>query len=300
MSAIIKSQNLTKLFGKVAAVNNLNLEVKEGEVFGYLGPNGAGKSTTIKLLLNFINPNSGSASVFNLNPSNDIVEIMQNTGYLPGEIHLYESLTGKDHLKYQASLRDNVDWKYVESLAERLDSDLTKPIKSLSHGNKQKIAIIGAFMHKPKLLVLDEPTTGLDPLIQREFYNLVSEVNKAGSTLFVSSHILPEIERICHRVGILRKGELIVTEEIDTLKAKALRPLDVFFANELPKESFKNIEGIKNIVIEGKILHCDIIGSLDKFIKELGKYEVVNLITREPDLEQIFLTYYTGKNKDGS
>lgn len=300
MATVIKTQNLTKLFGRIEAVKNLNLEVKEGEVFGYLGPNGAGKSTTIKLLLNFINPNSGSASVFNLNPHTDIVEIMRNTGYLPGEVHLYENLTGKEHLKFQASLRNNVDWKYVLELAERLDCDLSKKIKSLSHGNKQKVAIIGAFMHKPKLLVLDEPTTGLDPLIQREFYNLVAEVNKAGSTLFVSSHILPEVERICHRVGILRKGELIVTEEIETLKAKALRPLDVYFAKELPKDSFKNMDGIKNIVIEGKILHCDIIGSLDKFIKALGKYEVVNLITREPDLEQIFLTYYTGKNKDGT
>lgn len=292
----IKTENLTKLFGKKAAVENLNLEVKEGEVFGYLGPNGAGKSTTIKLLLNFISPTSGFSRILDLDPQKQIVEIMNQTGYLPGEIHLYEGLTGRDHLRYQASLRENVNWKYVESLAERFKSDLSKPIKSLSHGNKQKIALIGAFMSKPKLLILDEPTTGLDPLIQREFYDLVSEVNQTGTTLFISSHIMPEVERICHRVGILREGKLIVTEDIETLKSKALRPLEVHFANDVPKASFTSVEGVKNISIDKNILHCEIVGSLDKFIKELSKYEIVNIITHETDLEKIFLNYYSNKN----
>ena len=296
MSAIIKTQNLTKVFGKTVAVENLNLEVNEGEVFGYLGPNGAGKSTTIKLLLNFINPTSGAVSVFGKNPQTQSIGILKDIGYIPGEIHLYENLSGKEHLKFQAGLRDNVDWKYVESLAERLRINLKLKIKTLSHGNKQKIAIIGAFMHKPKLLILDEPTTGLDPLIQREFYSLVSEVNQAGSTLFISSHILPEVERVCHRVGILREGRLIETEEIETLKNKAIRPLEVHFAKTVSKENFTNIEGVKNISIENKILHCEIVGSLDKFIKELSKYEVVNIETREADLEQIFLNYYSNKN----
>lgn len=293
MGKMIKTEGLTKAFGKKTAVENLNLEVKEGEVFGYLGPNGAGKSTTIKLLLNFINPTSGSARVLDQDPHTDIVDIMENTGYLPGEIHMYENLTGHEHLKYQASLRNNVDWNYVKKLAERFNADLSKKIKALSHGNKQKIAIIGAFMHKPKLLILDEPTTGLDPLVQREFYDLVSEVNQAGSTLFISSHILPEIERMCHRVGILREGKLIVTEDISTLKEKALRLLEVHFASPVNKSKFENIEGIQNITLEKDILHCSVAGSLDPLIKAISKYEVTNLITHEADLEQIFLNYYS-------
>ncbi len=296
MANIIKTSKLSKTFGKKTVLSDLSLEVKEGEVFGYLGPNGAGKSTTIKLLLNFINPTQGLIKVLNLDPQKNIVDIMKNTGYLSGEIHLYENLTGQEHLKYQAGLRKNVDWTYVKTLAERFQSDLSKPIRTLSHGNKQKIALIAAFMSKPRLIILDEPTTGLDPLVQREFYSLVSEVNKSGSTLFISSHILPEVERVCHRVAILREGKLIVTEDIDSLKSKAVRPLEIHFAKSIQKGSFANIEGIKNILIDKEILRCDIVGSLDKFIKELAKYEVLNIITREPDLEQIFLNYYSEKS----
>lgn len=296
MPAIIKSLNLTKLFGKVAAVNNLNLEVKEGEVFGYLGPNGAGKSTTIKLILNFINPTSGSISVFGKNPQIDSIEILKNIGYIPGEIHLYENLTGKEHLKFQASLRKNVDWKYVESLAERLQINLKLRIKTLSHGNKQKIAIIGAFMHKPKLLILDEPTTGLDPLIQREFYDLVAEVNKQGSTFFISSHILPEVERSCHRVGILKAGNLIVTEDIEVLKKRAVRSLEIHFANIADAQKIKEVKCVKNFQTNKNIVLCQVEGSLDDLIKEIAKYEVTNIITQEADLEQVFLNYYKKDN----
>ncbi|HSX58551.1 MAG TPA: ABC transporter ATP-binding protein [Candidatus Saccharimonadales bacterium] len=292
--SVIKTENLTKYYGKNLGVESLNLEIKEGEVFGYLGLNGAGKTTTIRLFLNFINPSSGNVSIFGLDPTKESHKLNDFIGYLPGEVHLYERLSGRDHLKYQASLRNKVDWSYVETLADRFNANLHKPIRSLSHGNKQKIALIAAFMVKPKLLILDEPTTGLDPLIQREFYNLVAEVNKEGTTVFISSHILPEVERICHRVGIIRSGNLVVTEDIENLKKKAIRPIEVHFTKAPKVEIFQKIPGINNPVLHDNILRANIKGTMDPLIKELAKYEVENLITAEPDLEQIFLNYYSG------
>lgn len=294
---VIQTKKLTKYYGKQLGITGLDLTVSQGEVFGYLGPNGAGKSTTIKLLLNFINPTEGSMRVFGKDPQTQSTSILGDIGYIPGEIHMYDSLSGKNHLKFQASLQDGVDWKYVEKLASRLQVDLAKPIKSLSHGNKQKIAIIAAFMHKPKLLILDEPTTGLDPLIQREFYDLVSEVNQSGSTFFISSHVLPEIERMCHRVGILKEGRLMVTEEIETLKKRAVRSLEIQFAKEAIAEHFAGIKSIRDLQIKGNTAHCKVEGSLDQLIKQISKYEVINLVTQEADLEQVFLNYYKkGKN----
>ena len=291
-TVVIETKKLTKYYGKQVGVMDLDLAVHEGEVFGYLGPNGAGKSTTIKLLLNFINPTSGSTAVFGKDPQKQSTGILGDIGYIPGEIHMYDTLSGRDHLKFQASLQGGVDWKYVKKLAFRLQVDLNKPIRSLSHGNKQKIAIIAAFMHEPKLLILDEPTTGLDPLIQREFYDLVSEVNQAGSTFFISSHVLPEVERMCHRVGILKEGRLIVTEEIDTLKKRAVRSLEIQFAREVKTADLQGIKGVRELQVEGNIAHCRVEGSLDQLIKKISKYEVLNLITQEADLEQVFLDYY--------
>ncbi|MDP2720453.1 MAG: ABC transporter ATP-binding protein [bacterium] len=291
-SSVIETSKLTKYYGKQVGVMDLDLAVHEGEVFGYLGPNGAGKSTTIKLLLNFINPTGGSMTVFGKDPQKQSTSILGDIGYIPGEIHMYDTLSGKDHLKFQASLQSGVDWKYVKKLATRLQVDLNKPIRSLSHGNKQKIAIIAAFMHEPKLLILDEPTTGLDPLIQREFYDLVSEVNQAGSTFFISSHVLPEIERMCHRVGILKEGRLMVTEEIETLKKRAVRSLEIQFTKEVKASDLQGIKGIRELQVEENIAHCKVEGSLDPLIKKISKYEVLNLITQEADLEQVFLDYY--------
>ncbi len=293
-NTIIKTSKLTKFYGKNRGIEDLDLSVNEGEIFGFLGPNGAGKSTTIKLLLNFIKPTSGTASVFGLDPLTNIVEINKNIGYLPGEVHMYEQLSGAEQLKFQAELHKNVDWSYVEELGKRLQANFKKPIKSLSHGNKQKIALIGALLNKPKLLILDEPTTGLDPLIQQEFYKILDEVNKIGTTIFISSHILPEVERICDRVAIIRESKLVITEEINTLKSKATRPVEVFFATTPKKEDFEKIAQVTELSIEGKTLRCVIQGSYDEFIKAVAKYNVVNLITHEPSLEKIFLGFYKG------
>ena len=293
---VIETSKLTKYYGKQVGVIDLDLTVNEGEVFGYLGPNGAGKSTTIKLLLNFINPTSGSMAVFGKDPQKQSTGILGDIGYIPGEIPPNPCILCNEHLKFQASLQGGVDWKYVKKLASRLQVDLAKPIKSLSHGNKQKIAIIAAFMHEPKLLVLDEPTTGLDPLIQQEFYDLVSEVNQAGSTFFISSHVLPEIERMCHRVGILKEGRLMVTEEIETLKKRAVRSLEIQFAKEVKPKDLEGIRGIRDLQIKENIAQCKVEGSLDQLIKKISEYEVLNLITQEADLEQVFLDYYKKDN----
>lgn len=292
---IIKTENLTKFYGKNKGIEDLSLEVLSGEIFGFLGPNGAGKSTTIKILLNFIKPTSGSASIFGFNPLTEIVKINREIGYLPGEVHMYEQLSGEAHLKFQAELRDNVKWNFVEELGKRLQANFKKPIKALSHGNKQKIALIGALMHRPKLLILDEPTTGLDPLIQQEFYKIIDEANDAGTTIFVSSHILPEVERICDRVAIIRDGKLVITEEIESLKKRAERPIEVYFKTRPKKEDFEKIAGVTQLIIEGNKVSCTIKGSYDTFIKTIAKYEVINVITQEPNLEKIFLGYYSGE-----
>ncbi|MEX0616373.1 MAG: ABC transporter ATP-binding protein [Candidatus Woykebacteria bacterium] len=293
----IKVKGLTKSYGKQRGVVDLNFSVIQGEVFGYLGPNGAGKTTTIRVLLDFMRPSQGQTEIFGLDSHKNSVEIKRLVGYLPGDLSLYENLTGTEILKFLAKFRDGVDWKYVEKLRSRLKVDLHQKIKKMSHGNKQKIGLIQAFMHKPKLVILDEPTSGLDPLIQHEFYHLVSETKGMGTTFFISSHNLPEVEKICDRVGIIREGELAIVERVETLREKALRPLEVHFSKAPKLEEFSKIEGVQDVRVEGNLLRCTVVGTLDSFVKEIAKYEVVNIISQEPNLEELFLTYYVDKEK---
>jgi len=289
---VIHIAGLTKFYGKQRGIVEVSLDVRPGEVFGYLGPNGAGKTTTIRTLLDFIRPTCGRAAIFGLDTRRHSRGIRQHTGYLPGELTLYGNLTGAELLQYLASLRSGVDWRYVEELAERLQCDLSRPIRSLSHGNRQKIGLIQAFMHKPELLILDEPTTGLDPLIQQEFYRLIAEVRAAGRTVFLSSHILPEVERVCDRVGIIREGRLVAVETVEALKARALRRLEIHFAAPVPKEAFAGATGVRDLVVEGNVLRCAVAGSLDALIKTAARFEVLNVISHEPTLEEVFLAYY--------
>ncbi|MFN3699217.1 MAG: ABC transporter ATP-binding protein, partial [Dictyoglomus sp.] len=265
-NAIIKTENLTKYYGKHRGVINLNFEVHEGEIFGYLGPNGAGKTTTIRLLLDLIKPTKGKAEIFGKDVRKSI-EIRRKIGYLPGELSLYEDLTGKEFLIYMGNLRGNIDIKFVEELSQRFDCDLSRPIKTLSHGNKQKIGLIQAFIHKPSLYILDEPTLGLDPIIQREFYKLLFELKKQGYTFFLSSHILPEVERVCDRVGIIKDGKMVAVEKIEDLKAKALRSIEIHFAKEVPIDSFSNLPGIKELRKENNVIRFTVVGSIDAVTK---------------------------------
>lgn len=291
---VLKTSHLTKYYGKQCGVEDINLEVRRGEVFGYLGPNGAGKTTTIRTLLDFIRPTRGTATIFGFDSRADSVETRHRIGYLPGELSMYGNLTGDELLRYVASLRGGVDWNYAIELAKRMDCDLTRRLKALSHGNRQKIGLIQAFMHKPQLIILDEPTIGLDPLMQQEFYRLINEARTDGRTIFLSSHILPEVERVCDRVGIIRGGRLAAVETIETLKSRALRRLEIHFARAVPQEGFTSIPGVRDVVVHDSMLNCTVVGSLDALIKTAARFEVVNIVSHEPSLEEVFLTYYGG------
>lgn len=296
---IIHTSDLTKFYGTRRGIEKVNLDVRRGEVFGYLGPNGAGKTTTIRTLLDFIRPTGGTASIFGLNSRDKSVAIHRRIGYLQGDLQLYGNLTGEDLLRYLGHLRGGLDRQYVEELATRFECELSRRIKSLSHGNKQKLGLLQAFMHKPELLILDEPTNGLDPLMQHEFYRLIEETKAEGRTVFLSSHILPEVERVCDRAGIIRQGKLVTVEAIEAMKEHALRRLEIHFAAAVPKEKLFGIPGVRDIVVQDKLLTCSVAGSLDSLIKAAAQFEVLNIISHEATLEEIFMTFYDeGKNNN--
>ena len=292
MSAAIETDDLTKLYGDHRAISNITLEVREGEVFGYLGPNGAGKTTTIRTLLDFIRPTSGGASIFGLDTRSNSREIKRRVAYLPGDIMLYEKLTGLEALTYTANLRGGVDWRFVAELAERLECDLTRKIRTLSRGNKQKVGLVNAFMNKPELIIMDEPSSGLDPLMQREFYRLIDEVKADGRTVFISSHIMPVVERVCDRVGIIRRGELVTVEDVSALRERALHQLEFHFSSSVPLEAFAGLPGVRDVKVDEGVLSCTTVGSPDALIKAVARYEVVKLVSHESHLEDVFLSYY--------
>lgn len=289
---IIQTEALTKYYGKSRGIIDVDLGVEQGEVFGFLGPNGAGKSTTIRLLMDYIRPSSGRATVFGLDAHRDAQAIHARTGILPGDLALYPQLTGEDILRHLAALRGGVDWTFVRQLAERLDADLSRQVKAYSSGNRQKIGLIQAFMHRPELLVLDEPTGGLDPLVQQEFYALVREAIRLGQTVFLSSHNLPEVERVCDRVAIIREGKLVAVEQVAALKAKALRQIEIVFEGPAPVQVFENLPGVRDVSAANSHLRCTIAGTIDAVVKKAAEYTVVNMISQDPNLEDIFLAFY--------
>jgi ABC-2 type transport system ATP-binding protein len=288
---IIRTEDLTKYYGKVRALEGLDLSVQQGEVFGYLGPNGAGKTTTIRLLLDLIRPNRGRVFLFGQEVRGHAAELKRRIGNLPGELSLWGDLTGRELLGFLAHLRNGTDWAYVDRLAQRLDLDLSRKVEDYSHGNKQKVGLVQALMNRPELLILDEPTLGLDPLIQQEFYALMDEIKAEGTTVFVSSHILPEVERICDRVAIIRQGDLIAVEEVAALKRKSLRRMEVTFAQPVPLDAL-DLPGVLNVSHQGDSISCYVQHNLDGVIKRLAAFTVTDLQYADVDLEQIFLTYY--------
>ncbi|MGA9161633.1 MAG: ABC transporter ATP-binding protein [Actinomycetota bacterium] len=292
MSDAIAVEGLTKSYGRTRGVIELTFTVAPGEVFGYLGPNGAGKTTTIRTLLDFIRPTAGSATVLGLDSRRDSIEIHRRTGYLPGEFTLYENLLAGEYLEHLAALRDGVDQAYLRTLAERFDLDLGMRIRSLSHGNRQKVGLLQAFMHRPELLVLDEPTQGLDPLMQQEFYELIGEASREGRTVFLSSHVMPEVERVCDRVAIIRRGRLVAVEDIGDLRAKELRRLEIHFAGPVPAIAFDSLDGVHRAEAEGDRVRVTVAGPLDAVIKAAAGYEVIDLVSHEQSLEDIFLAFY--------
>ncbi len=290
--SVIHTEGLTKFYGKHRGVLDIDLEERRGEVFGYLGPNGAGKTTTIRVLLNFIRPTRGRATIFGLDIRQHGLEARRRIGYLPGELSLYHNLKGEEQLQYLGHLRGGVEWVEVQKLAARLECDLTQRIRAMSHGNRQKLGLIQAFMNRPDLLILDEPTIGLDPLMQQEFYRLIAEAKGEGRTVFLSSHIMPEVERICDRVAIIRQGNLVAVEDVSTLKARAVRRLEIHFAAPIADDSFSEIEGVRDVRVDDTVLSCTVVGDLDALVKAAARAKVINVISHEPNLEEIFLTYY--------
>ncbi|MGA8851580.1 MAG: ABC transporter ATP-binding protein [Aeromicrobium sp.] len=293
----IETHDLTKNFGDFTAVEDLDLTVDEGEVFGFLGPNGAGKSTTIRTLLDQIRPTSGSARVLGMDSRADSLAIRSEIGYVPGDLALYKNLTGAQTLKYFARLRGGVDQTFVDGLAERLQADLSKKISEYSTGNRQKIGLIQAFMHKPRLLILDEPNAGLDPLIQQEFITMLREVRDDGRTVFLSSHTLSEVEQVATRVAIIRHGKLAAVERIDDLKAKAIRRLDLQFAAAVPADLFDAVPGVREADISEDQAAVAFDGPINPILHAAMAHELVDLHTRDADLEEIFLAYYRDTEK---
>jgi ABC-2 type transport system ATP-binding protein len=299
-TAAIETHRLTKYYGKARGVIDLDMRVEVGEIYGFLGPNGAGKTTTIRTLLDFIRPSSGSATIFGMDVHRQSVEIKKQLGNLPGELALYPNLTGWQVLEYSANLRGGVDQREVARLAERLDADLSRPMKAYSHGNKQKIGLIQAMMHKPGLLIFDEPTTGLDPLVQQSLYEIIEEVKQEGRTVFFSSHVLPEVERLCDRVAIIREGRLVAVETVAGLKEKAVRELEVVFERPVSPSEFAGVPGVAEVTARGgsgSVLGFKVKGSMDALVKAVAQHTVINIVAHEQSLEVIFLGYY--KTQEG-
>jgi len=286
----IRTEALVKRYGHggATALKGLDLTVAPGEVFGFLGPNGAGKTTTIRILLDLIRPTSGSVRVLGVEPRSSH-ELRAKIGYLAGDFVANGRQTGRELLTYLAGLRGGVPAERIERLASDWDLDLTKRIGSLSKGNRQKIGVLQAFMHRPPLLILDEPTSGLDPFLQQQFVSLVQEAARNGQTVFMSSHVMSEVQQTCDRVGIIRAGSLVAVEHIDELRERALRKIEVRFDSDAPA---LDVPGVSDVVIDGKVLRCKLSGDADALVKALARHHVVDLISEEPELEEIFFTYY--------
>lgn len=290
--SVIATEALTKSYGKRRGIVDLSFEVEPGEVFGFLGPNGAGKTTTIRTLLDLLRPTAGRATVFGLDTRSGRDEIHRRIGYVAGEAALWQNLTAREHLELLGNLRGGVDPAYAHGLAERLQCDLGLRVKSLSHGNRQKVALLQAFMHRPDLVILDEPTQGLDPLVQQEFYKLLAEVRDEGRTVFMSSHVLPEVERTCDRVAIVRDGRLVAVEDVGDLQAKATRTVVLHFAQPVPEDAFAGLDGVRDVEVTGQIVRCTIAGSADALVKAAARFEVLTIETHQPTLEEVFLSFY--------
>ena len=298
MSATIETEKLTKTYGKNRGIRDVDLTVDEGEVFGFLGPNGAGKTTTIRTLLGFLRPSGGRAWVFGMDIRKKSVEIRERVGNLPGEFALEDRMTGEEFLRYFARLRGVSDLGHAWELAERLEADLHRPMRRLSRGNKQKIGLIQAMFHKPPLLVLDEPTGGLDPLVQEEFLEIVDEVRAEGRTVFLSSHVLSEVERVCDRVGIIRDGTLVDVEPTDQLINKAFRHVSLTFDKPVDPQPFAALPGVQDLSAEGTRLSFTLYDNLDEMIKLAARNRLVNMEYERPSLEEVFLTFY-GQGENG-
>lgn len=294
---VIETEGLTKHYGKTVGVEDLSLQIKKGEIFGFLGPNGAGKTTTLRLLMGLLFPTRGRASVLGLDCWKDSVKLKRQIGYIPGDVHLYEKMTGKALIDYIDRFQPGKP-ALRESLIERLDFDVRPKIKHYSKGNKQKLAVIVALMHNQDLLVLDEPTSGLDPFVQQEVYKILREFKEEGKTIFVSSHILPEVEKVCDRVGILKEGHLVATEKVEDLKYKKIRQAELTFDEDVDPKEF-DLPGVAEIKqLNSRHLRLTIKGGIDSLIKKAAQHKVVDFTFAHASLEDVFMEYYTKEKEE--
>jgi ABC-2 type transport system ATP-binding protein len=294
---VICTRALTKRFGATAALVDLDLEVRAGEVVGFLGPNGAGKTTTIRLLLGLLVPSSGGAQLFGLDSRRDAVAIHRRLAYVPGEASLWPSLTGEETLLFLARLRGGVDVSYRDELIERFNLDPSKKVRAYSKGNRQKLSLIAGLMTRAELLILDEPTAGLDPLMEVAFRECAREAAERGQTIFLSSHILSEVESLCDRIGILRAGRLVDMGTMEQLRHLSAVTVEATFERSAPDVS--NIEGVAGVVVSGNRLRCQVSGSMSGLVDALAGKGVLTLLSREPSLEELFLAHYGAQPPPG-
>jgi ABC-2 type transport system ATP-binding protein len=297
---IISTHNLTVYYGRQRGILGVDLDVEAGEVFGFLGPNGAGKTTTLRVLLDLIRPGRGSASIFGLDCQKDGVEIRRRTGYLPGELSLYDSMTANEFLTLTSRIRGaNGDDAYRTQLCERLDLDPGRKMREYSRGNKQKVGVVAAFMNQPDLLILDEPTTGLDPLVQQAVLGLVREARQEGRTVFFSSHVLPEVQAVCDRVGIIREGRLVATERVSDLVQQQFLRLRMRLEEPAPSGAL-SMPGVELIGEQGNDLTFEVRENLNQLLLKAAAYTITDLETLPVTLEEVFLAYYGANNRGGS
>lgn len=290
----LQIRGLTKSYGKVRALQGINLEVQYGEIFGFLGPNGAGKTTTIRCLLDMIRPDGGEARVLGLDPQKDPVAVQAHTGYLPGEMQFHDNMTVERQLRFFSDMRDRqAEWSTVKQMAERLDLDLKPQIKNLSKGNKQKIGVIQALMHTPELLLLDEPTSGLDPLMQQEVLTLLREANANGATVFFSSHIMSEVEEVAGRVAIIRSGKIVEIAQTESLTRRSVNRVIVRFKQPVKANGISNLPGVEILSQNNPTtIRLQVTGDMEKLVQTLGHFPVLDLETEHLSLEEAFLSYY--------
>ncbi len=286
----VRTEGLTKHFGAVRAVEDLDLVIERGEVFGYLGPNGAGKTTTVRLLLDFLRPTRGGAVV--LGGSGGDPAIRRRIGYLPGDLRLDPTYSAADVIDLFGRLRGGVDQRWVDELCGRFGLDPSRPVGELSTGNRRKVGLVQAFMSRPELLLLDEPTSGLDPLLQHEFNALVREMVAGGTTVLLSSHVLPEVEALADRVGIIRRGRLVALAGVEELRQSARQRLDLYVDGDADPDHFRGVAGVVEVSTSPGVVHLVVEGSVDRVIKAAATMEVVRIVSHEADLEDVFLRFY--------
>lgn len=291
--AAIHTTGLSKSYGSFPALKDLDLTVHRGEIFGFLGPNGAGKSTTIRTLMDEIRPTAGSATMLGLDVHRDAVELHSRLGYLPSDVSLYPKLTGRETIRFFANLRGGHPLDHARELAERFDADLDKRVGELSTGNRQKIGLVVTFMHRPELLIMDEPNAGLDPLVQHEFHTLLRETAAEGRTVFLSSHTLSEVERVADRVGIIRKARLAAVEDVAALRAKMIRRIDLVLRDTTQAAEFEQVPGARDVTVDGNRVSLSFDGNMEDLLAVvLKRHELLDIATTEADLEEVFLAFY--------